>query len=522
MSEVKKRKIPLAFYRRATQVGFIIFFLILFRMTDYHGTDRITGAVNIFFRWDPLAAAAAMLAEKSFIDLLAPSFLVLILTLLFGRFFCGWVCPIGTCLDASHKIIKPRSNGAPRKFASYKYYVMTAILIAAFFGVQTVGFFDPFSIFVRGLAVAVDPAFNLIVKKPLQLAMMHGPEGIANSARSTYDFLKGTLLPFNQNVFKMVLPSLLILLAIFFLEKIERRFWCRNLCPLGGMFAVFSRFSLLRLHPGKACKAQGCSTCIDVCRMRAIDDDGALSPESCSLCMECMDACPKGIVSFKFRRPKHEPSPVNVTRRGLIATVITGALMPAVMKVRAIYKAPYPFLIRPPGALAEDDFLSRCVRCGECMKVCINNALQPAGLEAGIDAAFSPVLVSRVGYCEYNCTLCGQVCPTGAIRSLTPPEKNKIKIGLAWFDRNRCLPWAKGIPCLVCEEICPVPNKAIKMHDEKTFNSAGEEVTVGRPYLVDDLCVGCGMCENKCPLTGQAAVIVTIEGESRDPENLYR
>ena len=520
MPEKLKRKMPLTSWRRLAQALFLVLFLFLFRKTDYAGTDEIPYAVNIFFRWDPLVAASAMLAAKAFIRLLIPSFIVIAMTLLLGRFFCGWVCPLGTCLDVAHKIIPPKSAGERRYYRSYKYYILTIVLVAAIFGVSLVGYFDPFSILTRGLAIAVDPALNVIVRYPFEFVYQQGPQWLNAMAQPIFGLLKKTVLPFNQSVFTMALPTTLILALVFAFERIERRFWCRNLCPLGGLLALFSRIAPLRLQPGKACKSQDCTTCIDICRMRAIDDEGLVSPEACNLCMDCMEKCPKGIIGFNFKRPKHDHAPMGISRRAFGTSVAAGLVLPAVLKVRAIGKKPDPFLIRPPGALEEGEFLSRCVRCGECMKVCIGNALQPTAFEAGFEGMFSPVVIPRIGYCEYNCTLCGQVCPTGAIKRLPKNEKQQVKIGLAWFDKNRCLPWAKGIPCIVCEEMCPTPDKAIKFREGKVANPLGEEVIVKMPYVIDDLCIGCGVCENKCPLPGFAAVRVTNEGESRNPENL--
>jgi MauM/NapG family ferredoxin protein len=202
-----------------------------------------------------------------------------------------------------------------------------------------------------------------------------------------------------------------------------------------------------------------------------------------------------------------------------LGTLATGIILPAFFKTRAAQKVPNPALIRPPGALGEDQFLQQCVRCGECMKVCIGNALQPTLLEAGAEGMFTPRLIPRIGYCEYNCTLCGQVCPTGAIQQLTLEQKHSTAIGRAWFDKSRCLPHARGIPCLVCEEHCPVPDKAIKLREATVLDQDGNEVTLQQPYVVDNLCIGCGICENKCPLPGAAAVHVTREGESRDPDS---
>ena len=181
-------------------------------------------------------------------------------------------------------------------------------------------------------------------------------------------------------------------------------------------------------------------------------------------------------------------------------------------------KTPDPLLIRPPGALDEQEFLHRCVRCAECIQVCIGNALQPTFLQGGLDGMFSPMLMARSGYCEFNCTLCGQVCPTGAIRQLTLEQKHQWKIGHAWFDKNICLPYAKATPCMVCEEHCPTPEKAIRFTEVTIVDAAGETITIRQPYVVDELCIGCGICETKCPLPGRSAIYVTSAGEHRHPD----
>jgi ferredoxin len=518
MSEKNSRRQPWVWLRRLSQAMFLLLFLVLLRLTDYHGKDEIGYAVNVFFRWDPLVAAAAMLAARAAIALFLPALMVLGLTVLLGRVFCGWVCPLGTCLDAAHLAIPARGDGRERRYRSYKYYLLVIILVAAVFGLPLVGYFDPFSILVRGLAVSVDPAFGAAVAWPFDYAYQHGPSWLAAVTEPVFGLLKKTVLPYQQKVFVHAAISLLVLAAVFALERLERRFWCRNLCPLGALLALAGRVSPLKLQPGKACRAGGCSTCIDVCRMRAIDEEGLVSPEACNLCLDCMAQCEKGIISFKFKRPKTAPAAVGLSRRGLAGAVAAGAIFPILLKRSGSGFQPDPLLIRPPGAAAEPEFLARCVRCGECMKVCIKNALHPALAEAGLEGVFSPVLVPRIGYCEFNCTLCGQVCPSGAIARLPKEDKQKVRLGRAYFDRNRCLPWAKATPCLVCEEMCPTPDKAIKLREETVINDQGEQVVLKRPYVDDNLCIGCGTCENKCPLPGDSAVRVTNANESREPE----
>lgn len=142
------------------------------------------------------------------------------------------------------------------------------------------------------------------------------------------------------------------------------------------------------------------------------------------------------------------------------------------------------------------------------MKVCPTNGLQPAFFESGLEGLWTPILYPRLGYCEYLCTLCGQVCPTGAIRRLPLEEKKKIKIGIAVISKDRCLPYALSVPCIVCEEVCPVSKKAIKLETVRIRNGKGDELVLKRPVVDTELCVGCGMCENKCPARERPAIEV--------------
>jgi len=135
-------------------------------------------------------------------------------------------------------------------------------------------------------------------------------------------------------------------------------------------------------------------------------------------CFNCTASCPEDALSWKFSLSRGTADRVDVGRRSVLAALSFGAGSALVLKAAPTSAVPVASLVRPPGSAREDEFLSRCVRCGECMKVCITGGLQPTLLEAGVEGIWTPVLVSKIGYCEYNCTLCGQVCPTSAIRPL--------------------------------------------------------------------------------------------------------
>jgi len=215
-----------------------------------------------------------------------------------------------------------------------------------------------------------------------------------------------------------------------------------------------------------------------------------------------------------------------MSRRKAVASVAGGLATLAMFRTGDAFSAnANPKMIRPPGSPEESDFLARCIRCGQCMRVCPNNALHPTLMEAGLEGLWTPILIARIGYCEPSCTLCGQVCPTDAIEELTVRQKigdedlPPNRIGTAFFNRGRCLPWAMGKTCIVCEEWCPTSPKAIFLKEDTVFDSEGNAVTVKLPYIDPDRCTGCGACEFACPVIDEPAVYITAIGESRSTTN---
>jgi ferredoxin len=219
----------------------------------------------------------------------------------------------------------------------------------------------------------------------------------------------------------------------------------------------------------------------------------------------------------------------DLDRRKAITGLAAGAFaVPLMRTTPGLARGRNEHLIRPPGALDETDFLSRCIRCGECMKVCPNNSLHPTLTEAGLEGLWTPMLVSRLGYCEPSCVLCSEACPTGAIWKITAQEKGwvvgvgnpqPVRLGTAFHDRSRCLPWALATQCIVCEEWCPVSPKAIYVQEAEVVDREGVVQKLKQPHVDPQRCVGCGACEYACPLLERPAVYVTSIGESRSPAN---
>ncbi|MDD5772268.1 MAG: 4Fe-4S binding protein [bacterium] len=489
--------------RRAVQIIIFVLYIFLFLKTTYQGEDVLSYPVNIFLRLDPLIALVTMISVRKVISGFIGAFLLLAATFILGRFFCGWVCPLGTFLDFVSSIFY-RKIGAVRepplqdKKYRWKYYLFIFLLISSVFSLQLIFLFDPISLLTRSFTISVYPAFSFL---------------FSNGRFFPLSIKKAVFLD-TQPVFLLNIFIALIFIVIIFLEKFGRRFWCRNLCPLGAMFGLVSRFALFRRVVGEGCN--DCGLCGHNCKMKAIRDDVKknLSFE-CIDCFTCADACSTQEVNFVFAPDiMNSKQKFDLSRRHVLISVAGGVL--AVPVIKNIYlqkseliKSMDDYLIRPPGALPEAEFLKHCTRCGECMRVCLGNALHPALTEAGLEGLWSPLLVPRLGYCEFNCTLCGQVCPTQAIKELTQPEKRKTVIGLAHFDKNRCIPYSRQTNCMVCEEHCPVSPKAIVFEETKDLTKEGEPIKL--PRVIAEKCIGCGICQNKCPIQGKGAIIVTRE-----------
>ena len=496
----------------------LLLFFFLFIKTDYTDSDTLEYAVNILFRLDPLLALATMAAVKSLLALMFPALIIVLLCLVAGRSFCGWLCPMGALLDCWSRLLSNAGKVRETRFPNLPAVLLVFILVSALLGLPLAGYVDPFSILVRGLSQAVYPGINDVSVSFFTYTYQQAPPLVNRITEPFYAFLQNVILPADQKFYQWGLVSLAVLVLVFALEWYQRRFFCRNLCPLGALLGWFARLGVLDVNGGDE-DCGTCRVCSARCRMGAIDADRHIDPGRCILCMDCFTACPRQIISFDSRLPLSQATDVSLSRRRFIGSVSASLVLPAVLGTRTLALKPDPLLIRPPGARAETEFLQRCVRCGQCMQVCITNGLQPVMLKAGVEGMFSPYLVARTGYCEYNCTLCGQVCPTGAISTLTRDEKHHVKIGHAWFDKNLCLPYAKGIPCIVCEEHCPTPEKAIQFRFTAVVDEHGETRQVKQPYVVDERCIGCGICETKCPLPGRSGIFITSDGETRHPEN---
>ncbi|HOW59266.1 MAG TPA: 4Fe-4S binding protein [Candidatus Omnitrophota bacterium] len=504
-------KKPWVLIRRLSQCLFLVFFVYVLWSTTFPLHGKISP--EILFQIDPLVMFFTSLSERVLLSGVSISMGFLLLSLILGRFFCGWICPLGTMsdwmasLNSRKKILNDETNRWIRKV---KYLSLGIVAIFAILGIQIAWVFDPIVIAARFVSLNVIPAVTWTVEKlfifSIQNFNLHH-----SFVYDAYRALKQSFLGIKIYYFSNALVILLYILLIFAGALIFSRLWCRVLCPLGAIFALVSKRSLLERQTQECAQ---CQICQKRCRMGAIHNDASYQKSECILCMDCVYDCPGGKTRFGWQDRKtaevslttvKQPAGKGITRKEFLFLFFTSLVSLAAGKINSKNKLTgnQRKVIRPPGALTEAEFVDRCIRCGNCMKVCPTNGLQPVMMESGAEGIWTPKLVPEIGYCEYACTMCGQVCPTGAIGKLSLPTKQNTKIGIAVVNHATCYTWAYHKNCLVCEEHCPVSDKAIKVIEE-VYN--GHKLL--KPQVDPNLCIGCGICQNVCPQRPMRAIQV--------------
>jgi polyferredoxin len=571
--------------RRISQVFFFCLF-VWFCIAATFGTRwyQLRGwPVNLILQLDPLVAIGTLLSTHTIYKDLIWALLTVILTIILGRFFCGWVCPFGALhqfigwLGNRKRSLKARiASNRYRRAAPLKYFFLIAFLIGAAIPLNEktmllTGLLDPIPFIQR--------SFNVIV-----LPLADRSVNFLSVRPRVYEggFLIGVLF-----------------LAALFANLLIPRFFCRFICPTGALLGLIGKYSVWRIGRIKE-ECSNCMQCEKAC-------EGACSPSKeirineCVLCFNCLDPCKDKSIKYLIRGSKGgEISNPDLGRRGLIVSSISGLLTTQIIPLSPGTAASETNLLRPPGSLPEAEFLKRCVRCGQCMRICPTNIIVPSDIHRGLESMWTPVLNYTDGAsgCQLNCTACGYVCPTSAIRALSPSEKlgvdsftpkGPIRIGTAYVDRTRCLPWAANTPCIVCQENCPVTPKAIYVvekyetvrsgarsilaiqgHEIRVSGAAMEEgqyatgdyyisiqktgkqslfrisangkdsLTIGsgdasnfdgiekleiqvclhQPVVDLKKCIGCGVCQHECPVKGARAIRVTSDNESRSAKRI--
>jgi polyferredoxin/ferredoxin len=473
-----KPSMPVKILRIASQVLFFGLFVFVF----FRSLNPFTPGENPFLRFDILVFLTHMQDPWRYV---LPIAAILILTAVIGRFFCGWVCPLGSLIEFLDTLTTPvrRINPLEKHVRNLETKLANTPPSWALLGIVSVTVF-----FVPPVLQYLHPNVWII------------------------------------RIFSLSALGLGFLGFLFVLSILSRRFWCTMMCPLGALYGLIASLPFFRLS---ITKCSGCGKC-DTCPMKAVQyRTKTILPHQCILCFDYEARCPVNGFSYGRINRRNEDSLHDESRRkflrqsgilvgGIVAgslfSYISGKVLPPIGNERKLPHRINTGLIRPPGVTAiraEKDFIKRCLRCLQCVKSCPNEIIKITGSEYGFANLFTPHVRFEEYGCDFYCQVCQLVCPNYAIPLQTLEEKQRTTMGLASVNPNLCVVYTENTNCLVCEEMCPVPEKAIKVREEMKLVE-GEELLLRYPDVKHSLCIGCGACEVYCPVLPKAITVARI------------
>ncbi|MDU1892447.1 MAG: 4Fe-4S dicluster domain-containing protein [Dysgonomonas sp.] len=478
----------------------VIISVLLFALITFYFLDFAALMPDSFHALAHIQFIPALLG-KSFIILA----ILIILTLLFGRVYCSTICPMGIYQD----IVSWLSKRSTKKKKRYTYSKAKNILRWSVVVVTFVTFFAGFPVLL-GL---VDPysAYGRIVTnvfKPVYMAGNNVLESIFTSF-GNYTFYKVDVSIMSISAFFVALVTFFV---IGFLAWKYGRTYCNTICPVGTLLGFVSKFSLFKVRIDSE-KCNSCGLCAMKCKASCIDSKNqTIDSSRCVDCFNCLGSCSKNALKFA---PYSKRKVKNVTddkadtnRRQFLATAITTTIAaPAVLAQDTINNLSNEGELRvrqtpvcPPGALSAGHLLHHCTSCHLCISRCPSRVIKPAFMEYGLGGIMQPVMTYEKGFCNYNCTVCADVCPNHALTPLSMEEKHMTQIGRVTFVEDICVVLTEGTNCGACAEHCPT--QAVTMIPYEGH----EGLTI--PHINPDICVGCGGCEFICPVRPNRAIFV--------------
>lgn len=442
---------------------------------------------------------------------------LLLLTLLFGRVYCSSICPMGIYQDFTAWLSKKYSKKKRYNYSKAKNILRWSVLgatVVAFIASLNflVGLLDPYGAYGR---IATH------IFKPAYLAGNNLLETIFTSF-GNYSFYKVSI--YTLSVSSMII-ALITLLVIGYLAWKGGRTYCNTICPVGTTLGFFSKYSLFKVQFVNE-KCNMCGLCSMKCKASCIDSKNKdIDYSRCVTCFNCIEVCKRDAMKYNITdfskvkesllpkskkqvsaiSPETSVNSLNESKRRFLSATLVTSLAASRLLAQQVSGDILPkrelkrqIPIAPPGALSFDHLREKCISCHLCVSKCPSRVIKPALLEYGLSGIMQPKLYFDRGFCNYDCTVCGDVCPTGAILPLTVEEKNHTQMGKVQFIKENCIVYYDETSCGACSEHCPT--QAVHMVPYK------DHLTI--PETDQSICVGCGGCEYVCPAIPYKAIYV--------------
>ena len=468
----------------------IILILFVFLFTGTEKMSVLLSEILPPFQFIPALVRIITQPEALFI---AGLIFILVVTLIFGRVYCSFLCPLGTIQDllisGSQRIGLKSRHSFSRPYNGLRYTILVLTVAALFIGsLSFISLFDPYSLtgkfFTHFLQTILVWTYNLGIYslKPFDIYLY--PKQTASVPLSD--------LAVTGSFF----------LLIIYLAVTRGRLYCNTVCPVGSFLGLISRVSFFKFTMNKnACSE--CSQCDNVCKAQCIDLQGAaIDMSRCVGCFNCLDACSKSTISYRPVWKKTQQTVWSPARRGFVIGGVAAAagLLAFNANIRTMGKSIRSVQanppVTPPGSLNTTHFTQSCTACSLCVSVCPTKVLTPTFMDFGIAGFMQPKMNYEKSYCDYECNVCSAVCPTGAITPLSLDEKKLTQIGEAELLEDICVVYVNHNNCGACGEVCPT--HAIRFVDKEN---------ILYPKIDKQFCIGCGACQLACPTTPRSIVV---------------
>ena len=430
--------------------------------------------------------------------------IIVILAVLFGRVYCSTICPLGTLQDvvsfATARGSKRRRFrfSAPHNALRYSILALTVLLLLGGSGLL-LNLLDPFSSFGRIVANLLRPIALLANNAAAVILEQWGVYALPRAQWATFALASAGV-------------SMATLLVVVGLAATRGRLYCNMFCPVGTLLGLLARVAWLRIGIDQN-TCNGCRLCENVCKAGCIDTRRKTVDSSrCVSCYNCLAVCQNNGLRFENRWRKAAPPAQPDCRRrefllnsGVFLLGLTGVSEPA----KAIIQSKPTTIpervtgpVSPPGSGSIAHFTATCTACHLCVSACPSRVLVPSLFEFGLEGVMQPRLNFHSGHCNYDCTICMDLCPSGAILPLDVEQKKLTQLGVARFIKENCVVFTDLTACGACSELCPT--KAVDMVPYP--NPTNKPLKI--PEMKPDYCIGCGGCEHACPTKPYKAIFV--------------